>query len=306
MDLALGMLKLHSMNIFDISPEDVIDVFAFKKLGMKKLQEMGHTVLPGDDVENIMLRYFYADKTVFDRYTRTKLGKKPRLTEHEEHYAKQLLGFMNKDNVLKLLKLCRLSSYLGGPGSPDYIGNKTSMTQFFYIGDEFFGHQQLFMFLALLAGFEVQVLPVTSSMFSIDTQDLLNYMLSHEKSAKQQAAIEQALAPLKEEIMTKQVLDAISYLEEEKSILPFAILKKWIAHGRASKEDLFLLFERIDYILEKRDREFKNYIQKLKDDKDFIAFGPARDEATMRKKAAYLEQKFGICDVKSKDLLNFV
>ncbi len=306
MDMALGILDFETREIFDFSSSDVIDVFAFRKFAMKKLQESGYAVLPADDFETVMLRHFCTGRQVFDRYIRAKLGKKPQLAGHEEEYAKQLLSLLGVANVSKLLYICRFCSYLGGPGSPDYIAGKDERAEFFYVGNEFFRHQQLFMLLSSLLGFDVVVLPVDGGKFSIDAAELLNYMLAGEKAMRQQAAIDASLVALMQEIPTKQVADAISYLEEEKAIMPFELLKKWLSRGRAEAGDLNLLFERVEYIIDKRDREFRHFIEELKKDEASSAFGPARDEATMRKKAAYIEEKFGICDVKAKDLLNFV
>ena len=306
MDMGLGILELDTRDIFDFSPDEVIDVFAFRKFAMKRLQEGGYAVLPADDFEAIMLRHFCTGRLVFDRYVRAKLGKKPNLAKHEEEYSRDLLSWLGVPSASKLLYVCRFCSYLGGPGSPDYIARKDQRTEMFYVGSEFFHNQQLFMFLASLLGFEVSILPVDRARFSLNVTELLNHMLDQEKAVRQQAVLEESLAGLKQEIPTRQVADAISYLEEEKAMMPFELLKKWLSKGRAEAEDLSLLFERIEYITGKRDREFAHFIGELKKDEAFRAFGPARDEANMRKKAAHIEEKFGICDVKAKDLLNFV
>ncbi len=306
MDMGLGVLELDARDIFDFSPDDVIDTFAFRKFAMKRLQESGYVVLPADDFEAIMLRRFCTGRQVFDRYIRTKLGKKPRLAKHEEEYSRELLSWLGVSNASKLLYVCRFCSYLGGPGSPDYIARKDERTELFYVGSEFFHNQQLFMFLASLLGFDVSILPIDRTRFSLNVSELLDHMLGQEKVARQQAVMEESLAALRQEIPTRQLDDAISYLEEEKAIMPFELLKKWISKGRAEADDLKLLFERVEYIIDKRDREFAHFINGLKKDEAFRAFGPARDEANMRKKASYIENKFGICDVKTKDLLNFV
>lgn len=305
MDIPLGKISLPAENIFDFRPEDVIDVFAFKKFAMQKLKELGYAVLPAGDMESAMLRHFHAGRPVYDRYLRTKLGKKPQAAQQEREYAAQLLEMLGSERVRQLMLACRFSSYLGGPGPPDFIALKEKPV-IFYVGSEFLQQQELFMLLAQVLDFDMRVLPVGASEFSLDSRALLGSLLSQEKTARHETAIRDALAALRQEVPTKQLQDAVSYLEEEKAIMPFDLLRKWVAEGAARKEDLLLLFERIEYIVAKHDREFGSYIKQLAADPAYRAFGPARDEAAMRKKAAYLEEKLGICDVKAKDLLNFV
>ncbi len=97
-----------------------LDIFADRKLVEMYYKKLGYSVFPGFDFENNMVFALKDEFTYLDPYLKVKLGRakgSPLITD----YANDILQYLNKEEVMMLLYLSRLCSYLGGPGFPEFI-----------------------------------------------------------------------------------------------------------------------------------------------------------------------------------------
>lgn len=303
----------------DIENIDFYSHYMATKLAEKHYRSGGYFVFRGTDFENNFILYFNESrkKRYLDDYTKIKIGRSG-LTEDIRVYCENMMVVIPAETVDMLLYLCRLCSYIGGPGFPDIVITKGNEFYLYYVlFDELQTNQKLFLVFAKIVGINVGIVEVSNKVenkdIRITSSLILSDILSDSRTVSMMDGIEEAIEEEKKKLgmalsttELAQIEDEITWLQSEKETKPFHIFKKWVSDGMLLSEDLTENMKNIEDINSRISNEFDGYEKELLTDKEFIQLIPKKTEEFMKKKADIMQKKFGIGPSKSKPLLRFM
>lgn len=283
---------------------DGVFPFMKRKMAQNHYKEKGLEVIDGDDFEHNLLKLFAKEEPwrAIDKYSKVKMGRNPH--EVKEEYCAQLVKIFGKDSIRKMLYACRFSSYLGGPGFPEFICHGTG-TLFVYVGNsnELMSSQMMFVALCKLFGvkaefavFDVREGEIEPA-FGFDIMKIVQDALA---GAKREGQLE----TLEKEIKTAKGDERI-YWEAEAARIPFPVLAGWQDKGEADSESL----EKNMKEIEQTGARVSGIFGKMKQFADGGGFGKlkdGRDEESLKAKSKILVDKFGVHEHMAKDFLTFL
>ncbi|HLC76648.1 MAG TPA: hypothetical protein VJH04_00420 [archaeon] len=286
----------------DIRQVDNFSAFSAIRLARKSFESLGFAVYEGSDFEDNFSLYFYeGDKLFCDEYTKVKIGKSI-MTEAKKEYCSDILGVVPEPDIRLLLMLCRFCSYTGGPGFPDLIlmkGGKWNLAYVLY--DELYLSQKTFLLLSRLAGLDIRIVQLDmeekQEMFEIDPHTLLVSILADRRAKNIMEGLEGNILDAE----SNGDEDERAYLTDEKSKNPLFLFSRWKSQGFASASQLKGM---IHFTMMHSRNDFEKYLEDLKNDAAFLLI-VGKTEDAMKKRAEYMQKKFGIGRTKSKLLLNF-
>lgn len=293
----------------DISQIDNFSAFSAVRLARKHYERLGFFVAEGADFEDNMSCYFFDKDRLFrDEYTKVKLGKS-RMTDARQEYCGSALEIMAEPDVRLLLVLCRFCSYTGAPGFPDLIIAKDGIWKLVYVMfDELPASQKMFLLLSKLAGVRVEVVSLDKhGTVKIDPFGLLNSILGDRRAKSILTGLEENIreAESKAEaspgVKRKIWEDEADYLSEEKAKNSLFLFRKWAQQGFASASSLK---GAVHFVLTHDRHGFEAHLQELEKDEAFASIR-GRTEDAMKRRAEYMQEKFGLGRSRSKMLLNF-
>ncbi len=262
------------------------DVWA-NRMAMKRKLEKDFVVLEGNDFEDSMLAEIFENKErrMLDNYTKVKAPKN--LTNSMRKYNETIKKSFSQDQINMLLHFCRMCSYAGGNGLPDFIaiGEKPR-----FIFSSALPEQALFSEMCKSLGIEIQI--ETDKSFrdviskSLDKSDLSGMELSLEEANK---------------------TSNINHVKEaERAIArnPLFVLRKM-----TDSIDLDLIKENmlvVEEINNNEKQEMLGYEALLSKDEELAKFGRKKDNETLDKKSDYVAGKFNVSKYKAMEILEFM
>ena len=287
----------------------------------------GFTVLEGHDFEYNMLAYLspeeVRERALLDDYTRIKLWKAKR-NEQAEEYAGRIIETIGLEKAEQLLHICRLCSFLGGPGFPDLILIKDR--EFLLkqvVSEEFLLEQKMFYLLAgvalelcniKLVDVKPQNSDAKAETISFVVKELLGSVINSKRFyhywidlaglIKGERDLINGLGH-KEKTIAMHA-DEIAYLEEQQHNMPFLMFKSWLERGFISKEDVENNMRTLAELNRKRKEQFTKYHKMLQSDGVFRSLLPYQDNESMKKKKEYIQERFSLGESRSIELLKFV
>lgn len=300
----------------DINQIDNFSAFSAVRLAKKAFENLGFAVYEGGDFEDNFCMFFYENDRLFcDEYIKVKLGKSS-ITEakHEycaeckhshnlrerrsTHYCSEVLSVVPEPDVRLLLALCRFCSYIGDPGFPDLILLKGGWRLTYVLFDRLSLSQQMFLLLSRLVGLDVRIVRLnmkeSEEVFEVDSFMLLSSVLGENRAKN-------IMEGLEENISAADSDDERAYLEGEKAKNPLFLFKRWRSQGFASASQLK---GAIHVTMTHSRHGFEKYLTELKNDREFLSI-VGKTEDAMKRRAEYMQKKFGIGRSRSKLLLNF-
>lgn len=286
-----------------------LDIFTERKLIESHYKKLGYIVIQGLDFENNMVSALKNEFSYLDPYLKVKLGHARGLATA---YASQLSACMGRKEIMLMLYLCRLCSYLGGPGFPDFIIINPQTKKWFLavVAEELPPEYVMFMFMTKLLNIcEIKISNIQRAglqkEIAIDIKSVFENISKTERFRSFSGGIEDEVYRLRN-LKDPDVKDELSFLEEQTYKMPFFLIKKWLKEGRAEKDDVLLSYENF----EKSNRKTKDIIERLSgemhNDNDYRAMGNGKDEETLKKKFDWLMKTFGIGESRAKELLGLV
>ncbi|MBI2579721.1 MAG: hypothetical protein HYW27_02360, partial [Candidatus Aenigmarchaeota archaeon] len=254
---------------------------------------IGYTVLLGDDFENNMLLHVM-DYPFMDRYKQVKMGKKDPLILR---YNTAAAAAMPPDDIIKLLYISRLCSYVGGPGMCDMILIKDGRYRLGHIiaEDSMRRETALFIFLAkfVFSLCDVIMIDVVNkkigNKYQVDFRKIFREILDDGVLKKRWNNIDDSF-------------DAFASRYREK--VPFFIIQKWVNEGEAEEEDIFRNFRNLYQIVEEERQEMLKMKRELESDDAFTSIGKGKDTVTLERKLDYIQEKYNIPKSDAIALLN--
>lgn len=284
-----------------------LDVFADRKLVETHYKKLGYSVLPGFDFENNMVFALKDEFAYLDPYLKVKLGKakgSPLITA----YANQVLQYLSKQEVMLLLYLCRLCSYLGGPGFPEFIviNPQTQKWALVIVAEELPAEYAMFAFMTrLLELCEIRLANIkrkdVPEKIEIDLRHALEDIATSERFKNFVENMENEVYKLKE----SEQSDELRFIEEQVYKTPFFLVKKWLKEG-AAKEDILQAYEKFEESNNHMKLLIDSLLSEIKNNEIYKAIGDSKDEETVKKKFAWLTSKFGIGESRAKEVLNLL
>ncbi len=141
--------------------KDEVNSYMIKKILKKKYESLGYKTIEGGDFETNLLLIFVRKTKYLDKYVKVKLGEYKNNSKAEE-YNQELLDTFDFETVEKLLFICRICSYIGDPGFPDFIvySNQETALRYVYVGDEILKEKLVFILLSKIFGIEIKLAAV--------------------------------------------------------------------------------------------------------------------------------------------------
>lgn len=298
----------HIVPSVDISQIENFSHFSAVRLAKKYYEKLGFVVLEGENFENNLLLYFYdnEDRLFCDEYIKVKLGKAHATTDAME-YSETILGTISIVTVKILLQLCRSCSYTGDPGFPDLIILNKNWQLNYVLFDELSTSQKMFLLLSRLMGIGVEIVNLApeGKSIEIDLSHLLNSVVNDRRARNIMDGLEANIKEAEEkasQLNDPIYSDELNYLLNEKRKNPLFLFNGWLEKKILSSQDLF---ELVDFTLANSRHNFDKYVEDLEGDPTFAAMKHLKTEEAMRRKAEYMQKKFGIGRSRSKMLLNF-
>ncbi len=293
--------------VIDITQIENYSHFSAVRLAKKYFERQGFSVLDGGDFENNFMLYFYDnnDRLFFDEYIKVKLGK-AHVTVDEINYCEQILKKIPEPVVRQLLALCRFCSYMGDPGFPELVlAGKEGQIKY-VLFDELSASQKMFLLFSRMLDIEIEIVKMAPEekyeMIKIDIDALLGSVLNERRTKNIIEGLESNIEEIKTGWEDKKLLDELGYLETEKAKNPLFLFRKWKQQGFLSSQQLK---ELVDFILAHSRHDLNGYLKDLENDQVFMQMARTKTEDAMKKKAEYMQKKFGLGRSRSKLLLNF-
>ena len=278
----------------------------------KQLVSQMFDCLDGGDFERALLLEWGRR----DKYTGVKLAGKGK---KDEKYVKRVFEYLSREDVAKLLYICRFCSYLGGPGFPDLIvlGHEWELR---FTSKELPLESKLFAILAKEFGFSniriARAVPEGSGKkyqpLKINVKEFLNSLFKEKRFLHYLEALEDLIKGERERLEglsgEKEILqckDEIKYLEEQREEMPFFLIKKWSAEG-VRQEDIFAHMKRLDEIGRNRSQNMEKCLQELKEDNSFKNLSGGVDEDSLKRKRQYIMDGFNIGVSRAEEILKRV
>ncbi|KHO48461.1 MAG: hypothetical protein QT00_C0001G0479 [archaeon GW2011_AR5] len=289
----------------DITLIDNFSAFSAVRLAKRSFESLGFAVYEGADFEDNFCMFFYdTDRLFCDEYIKVKLGKSV-ITEAKREYCTDLLGIVPEADVKLLLTLCRFCSYTGDPGFPDLVLLKNGKWNLAYVlYDELSPSQKMFLLLSRLVGLDVKIVRLVEQerhasadeekIFEFDALSLLNSVLGERRATA-------IMDGLDENISNAESEDETDYLTDEKGKNSLFLFKRWRSQGFLSDSQLK---GAIHFVMTHSRHDFEKYLESLRNDAAFLLI-TGKTEDAMKKRAEYMQEKFGIGRSRSKLLLNF-
>ena len=289
----------------DLTQIENFSCFSAVRLAKKYFERQGFSVFDGGNFENNFTLYFYDNdnRMFFDEYIKVKLGK-AHVTTDEIEYCETILKNVPEHTVRMLLTLCRFCSYIGDPGFPDLVLVGKDYSLKYVLFDELSQSQKMFLLLSKLLEIEIDVVKLEpiekEETLRIDVSQLLSSVLEERRSKAIMEGIESNIEEFRK-LNGRNSEDDVNYLETERAKNPLFLFNDWRNNGTVKSEDLK---DVMNFVLTHSRHDFDQYIQELENDPVFTQIR-AKTEDAMKKKAEYMQQKFGIGQTRSKLLLNF-
>ncbi len=303
----------------DVENMDFYSQYMAVKLADKNYRENGYSVFHGGDFENNFILYLSnnQEKRYLDDYTKVKIGRS-RLTDDVKFYCEKILQVIPQEIIKKLLHICRLCSYTGGPGFPDIILlNEDRYDLKYVLFDELQANQRLFLLLARITGINIGLVEVANKIsdksITVVPSVVLSKIMSDSRAVSVIEGLKEAIESERKKLglalsttELAQVEDEISWLTSESRTRPFHTFHKWFSDGVVSSDDLTENMGLVEKILADVNGEFDKYEKKLLDDPDYAQIAGKKHDEYMKKKADIMQKKFAIGPSKSKALLRFM
>jgi len=281
-----------------------MDVFADRKLAEMHYKNLGYIVIPGFDFENNMIFSLKNEFDYLDPYLKVKLGRakgSPLVTA----YANHLLQYLTKKEVMLLLYLCRLCSYLGGPGFPEFIivDQKIRRWSLVVVAEEVPAEYALFAFMIRLLGLcEIKMANIRrSGVQEKAVIDIKGVMESIAATERFKAFIEGTESCAK--LTDSGQEDELKFLEEQVYKTPFFLIKNWLKDG-AEKEDILQAYKNFEVSNSEMRALIESITKEMQNSMEYKSIGNGRDEETLKKKFFWLIKTFSLGESRAKEMLN--
>ncbi len=263
------------------------DVWA-ARMALKHKLEKESSVLEGNDFEDNMLAGIFENKErrMMDNYTKVKAPKK--VNDHIIKYNAIIKNIFSQEQIKLLLHFCRICSYVGGNGLPDFIVIKNNKHRLLFASA--LPEQVVFAEMCRPAGFEAEINA------NISYKDVINKALQKSDLQSMEDALEEAKKSSNESFIK----------EAERSIArnPLFILRKIV-----DKIDLNLVIENMQSVEEINNaekQEMLDYENFLKGDEELLKFGRKKDNDTLDKKSDCISNKLKVSKYKAMEILEFM
>lgn len=279
-----------------------LDVFVDRKLVEAHYKNRGYIVIPGFDFENNMVFALKDEFAYLDPYLQVKLGR-AKGSPLVGAYANQVLQHVNKQEIMPLLYLCRLCSYLGGPGFPEFIIiDKSGSWSLVIVVEEPPAEYALFAFMIRLLGLcEIKMAKIkrkeASEKTAIDMKAILENIAATERFRNFVENIESELHKL-----NSDKSDELKFLEEQMCKTPFFLIKKWLKEG-AVKSDILYAYENFEASNSGMKALIARISAEIRDNSEYVAISNNKDEETLKKKFDWLMKTFSIGESRAKEVL---
>lgn len=290
--------------------EKIDDPFVTFQLAKAQYLKNGYRVLMGLDFEeNIIINVSPEDKLqrlLLDDYNKIKLhhGKKTVLIQDYGNQIKSLLG---EEKVKQLLHICRMCTFLGGPGFPELIMIKPDENTFFlaFTNPELLLEQRMFYLLAK----ELDICEIKLITTKTSTEVLKDVSFNIKEFLEEVSTtdrFQRFMHDLNDLISKETNEDEKAHLEAEKHTMPFYMLNSWLEKGETEKEDILDNMKRTQDALNYRKEHFMKFIRDLASDEKYKEFGVSQNVDVMKQKHDYFMQKFSLGDSRATEFLKFV
>ncbi|MBS3051159.1 MAG: hypothetical protein J4400_03340 [Candidatus Aenigmarchaeota archaeon] len=290
----------------DINQLDNFSAFSAVRLAKRQFENSGFAVYEGGDFEDNFSLFFYENEKPFcDEYIKVKIGKSC-TTDAKKEYCNDICSVVPEPDIRLLLALCRFCSYTGDPGFPDLVLMKSGKWNLVYVlFDELSLSQKMFLLLSRLAGLDIKIVRLDmeekEEKLEVDLFALFNSVLGERRAKNIMDGLEENIRDAESRASSAQWEDEMNYLLDEKSKNPLFLFKKWKLQGFAPASELK---GAIHFVMAHSRNDFEKYLDQLKDDATFMLIAGKTEEA-MKRRAEYMQKKFGIGRSRSRLLLNF-
>ena len=268
-----------------------LDYWMKKQLAKKFYEDAGYRVLLGDDLENNLLLHV-KNYPFLDRYTQIKTGKMDPFIVRYNRIAAEAI---QEDDMIKLLYICRLCSYVGGPGVCDMILVKDGSYEMRHIiaEDSMRRETALFIFLVkfIFGLCDVKMTDVVcekrGGTYELDAGKFFRDAIEDGLRKKQ-------WQNLQDDMFTRRYKEKV----------PFFILQKWLSLGHADENDIYKNFNSMHKIIEEEKQEATKRKAELEGDSNFVSIGKGMDTVTLERKLSYIQEKYDMPKSEAIALLN--
>jgi len=284
-----------------------LDIFADRKFAEAYYRKLGNIVLSGSDFENNMI-FFLKDRfSYLDPYLKVKLGRARRSTMVAD-YGNLVMEYLTEKEVMLLLYLCRLCSYLGGPGFPELIvvNPQTRRWSLILVSEEIPAECAAFILMARLFEIEIKAANISrrgvGDVIEIDIKSVLEHATKTERFKNFINSLEDEAYKINNQAKGDEKI----FLEEQINKTPFFLIKKWVAEGNAEKHDLLNAYYNFDQANKRMKSTVDEIIAETRINEEYKSIGAGRDEETLKKKFSWLLAKFSISEGRAKELLGML
>jgi hypothetical protein len=287
----------------------------------------GFIVLDGHDFELNLLVHLSPendlDRKLLNDYVRTTIretGKTPKITD----YARNVLDILGAERTCILLHVFRMFRFMGGSKFPDMVlvdrRNRKILMRHLK-SNRFPPEQKMFIFLAqnLLKLCDIKLADVSGGQetggLSFTIEDILKEVMNTEKASRFMRGLDEVRSRIKEE--TGKVIssrkehsdrvfmheDEIYYLNSLRYIAPFPIFNSWLEERYLSGSDIINNMKKLQDMTNKKYTDFRRFFKLLQADYYFLKLLPFKDPESLRKKKEHLQEKFGLGESRTRDLL---
>ncbi|MFH1977896.1 MAG: hypothetical protein ABIJ92_01055 [Candidatus Aenigmatarchaeota archaeon] len=292
--------------------DEETDYMVQLKIAQAYYKFKGYEVLLGHDFEENLITFVSpedsTDRMLLDEYTKIKLWKKKKTPEIVE-YSQRIIDVIGEEKTKQILFICRLCSFLGGPGFPEIILIKDNKMELRFIKiDDLLKEQKFFSFFVkdLLQVCDIkvsEVIPNTLIREEKKASCTIKELLEEGKSGDR---ADMYLKELDELIKKEDNEDEKKYLQDQRYNIPFFMFVKWSNDGKVDSKDIEEHFKKINEIAENKRKDFIRFHSEIIKDEEYMNLGPMRDNNTMKKKKEYIEKKFNLGDTRAKNFLKFI
>ena len=285
-----------------------LNIFSEKKFIENHYKSLGYIVLDGNDFENNLTAFLKEEFVYLDPYIKVKLGK---AKHFDETYAKTILNFIDFQTINHLLYLCRLCSYLGGPGFPDLIiiNEKSKEWSLIFVKEDLTSDHIFFFLVSKL----IRIKTTFSNIEKKDAKDFfeLNFIESLKEEMKKERfhkyynKMELYVSSIRTQKRTANAEDEIEFMRELMCKMPFILIKKWVREEKAKKEDFISSYEEFISSLTNMRILIKTIKDQTSKDPLYAEIGNSKDEDTIKKKYEYIMSKFGLGESRTKEIMEF-